>query len=57
MPDITMCKGSDCPQKLKCYRYTAVPSRYRQAYFSQIIPVDCELFLDNKGKQNNDPSL
>ena len=32
MPDITMCKGEDCPQKESCYRYTAVPDIY-QSYF------------------------
>ena len=34
MPDITMCQGTDCPHKEKCYRYTAKPSEFRQSYFS-----------------------
>ena len=33
MPDITMCPGTDCPQKEKCYRFTAKPSEYMQSYF------------------------
>jgi hypothetical protein len=32
MPDITMCVGTNCPHKEKCYRYTAKPSDY-QSYF------------------------
>ena len=33
MPDITMCSGGECPAKNKCYRYTAMPSKYMQSYF------------------------
>ena len=33
MPDITMCEGGGCHQKNSCYRYTAFPNEYRQAYF------------------------
>jgi hypothetical protein len=36
MPDITMCKGGDCKQKDKCYRYTAKPCEYRQSYFVEV---------------------
>jgi len=32
MPDITMCPGTGCPHKEKCYRFTAKPSDY-QSYF------------------------
>jgi hypothetical protein len=32
MPDITMCPGTNCPHKEKCYRFTAKPSDY-QSYF------------------------
>jgi len=32
MPDITMCLGTNCPHKEKCYRFTAKPSDY-QSYF------------------------
>jgi len=31
-PDITMCPGTNCPQKEKCYRFTAKPSDY-QSWF------------------------
>jgi len=34
MADISMCSGKDCPLKDSCYRYTAEPSEYRQAYFA-----------------------
>jgi hypothetical protein len=33
MADITMCSGSGCPVKDKCYRHTAPVNEYRQAYF------------------------
>lgn len=35
MADITMCLGTDCPHKETCYRFTAKPSEYRQAYFME----------------------
>ena len=34
MPDISMCSGVDCPLKEKCYRYRAVPTEFRQSYFT-----------------------
>ncbi len=50
-PDITMCGGEDCPLKKKCYRCQAIPTPYRQSYFTEI-PYDkkinrCEYFWDN----------
>lgn len=33
MADITMCEGGKCPLKETCYRYKAMPSEYRQAFF------------------------
>lgn len=30
--DITMCKGTECPVKERCHRFTAKPDEY-QAYF------------------------
>jgi|TARA_R110000765_G_C18531484_1_gene559625 hypothetical protein len=33
MPDITMCPGNDCSIKESCYRFTASPSEFAQAYF------------------------
>jgi hypothetical protein len=35
MSDVTMCEGIDCPIRNKCYRYTAKPSEYWQAYFTE----------------------
>lgn len=34
MPDITKCRGSFCPLKESCYRYTSNASSY-QSYFSK----------------------
>jgi hypothetical protein len=45
MTDITMCKGTDCPVKDACYRYTPKPSEL-QSYF--LFPPfkggECEMF-------------
>jgi len=41
MPDITMCRGEDCPIQKECYRHEATPSEYRQSYFV-ISPYDKE---------------
>ena len=35
MPDIHLCRGTGCPAKDSCYRFTATPSEFRQAYFSE----------------------
>jgi hypothetical protein len=35
MPDISMCKGGSCPRKQDCYRYRAIPTSQRQAYFAR----------------------
>ena len=32
MPDISMCTNKYCPIRESCYRYTAIPSEYRQSY-------------------------
>ena len=44
-PDITMCPGTDCPHKEKCYRYTANPIEY-QSYFMEapIKQGKCEMY-------------
>jgi superfamily I DNA and RNA helicase len=46
MPDITMCPGTNCPQKEKCYRYTAKPCEHWQSYFidSPIKDGKCEMY-------------
>jgi hypothetical protein len=45
-PDITMCPGTDCPHKEKCYRFTAKPSEYMQSYFMKAPIKDgkCEYY-------------
>jgi hypothetical protein len=51
MPDITMCKGTDCPQKESCYRYTAKPSDW-QSYFS-VPPIKdgkCDMYWGDKAE-------
>ncbi len=45
MPDISMCRGGDCPKKETCYRYTATPDRRWQSYFTEVI-------FDRDGKCN-----
>jgi hypothetical protein len=52
MPDITKCKGKECPLKYKCYRFTVDADQYWQAYFSEE-PYNketnkCEHFYPNK---------
>lgn len=45
MPDITMCKGTDCPLKENCYRFTATPGEWQwQSWFAEppIEGEDCE---------------
>ena len=32
MPDISMCKNKECKFKEDCYRFTALPSKFFQAY-------------------------
>ncbi len=34
MSDISMCSNTKCPLKEKCYRFKAVPNKYRQSYMS-----------------------
>lgn len=54
MPDITMCTGGECLNKLMCYRYTAKPSEYRQAYFvtppfvKKMGGSSCEHYVGNR---------
>ena len=45
-PDITMCVGTGCRYKEKCYRYTAKPSEYRQSWFMEVPIKDgkCDMF-------------
>jgi hypothetical protein len=45
-PDITMCVGTGCPYKEKCYRYTAKPSEFLQSWFMETPIKDgkCDMF-------------
>lgn len=40
MPDITKCKGENCPFRDKCYRYNS-KDNYWQSYFMNT-PIDLE---------------
>ena len=55
MADITKCKGTRCPVREDCYRYTAPASEW-QSWFA-VAPVSddekgCDMMIDNKRKQN-----
>jgi hypothetical protein len=53
MSDIAMCKGTGCPVKEQCYRFTAKPNEFRQSYFVEVPFKDgkCEMFWG--GVQDN----
>ena len=36
MADITKCKGTNCPNKETCYRFTATSNEYRQSFFVEV---------------------
>jgi len=38
---MSMCKGTNCPLKETCYRYTAIANEFRQSYFFDV-PFDEE---------------
>lgn len=46
MPDICMCKENNCPKRLECYRFMAIPTPYRQSYFVELKYDEngCELY-------------
>lgn len=52
MPDITMCKGTNCPQKEQCYRFTAKANDLWQSYFVEppIKDDKCDMYWDNEIK-------
>lgn len=33
MADITMCEDKECSKAKECYRFNAVPNKWRQSYF------------------------
>lgn len=56
MPDIAMCAGvkfrSECPLRENCYRFRAIPTEYRQAYFTEApfeiqdsLSVSCDYYI------------
>ena len=52
MPDISMCKGVNCPLTFNCYRFTAKANPYRQTFMVET-PWDeekkeCEYYLPNE---------
>lgn len=49
MADICMCKGTDCPLKESCYRYTANKNEILQSYFKEPPVKDgkCEMYWGN----------
>lgn len=51
MPDYCMCKGDDCTQRDKCFRYRAISDPYRQSYFAEVPGTgnECEHFMTVKG--------
>jgi hypothetical protein len=53
MSDITMCVGTNCPQKETCYRYTAKPNEYWQSYFS-VPPIKdgkCDMYWGDNSER------
>lgn len=36
MADISMCEGTECPWKNKCYRFIAKPNEFRQSYYAEV---------------------
>lgn len=55
MSDIAMCRGTGCPKKDTCYRYTAPVNLYRQSYFI-VVPINiktgiCEEYWNNKDRK------
>ena len=58
MPDISKCKNETCVKKDKCYRFTCIPSEFRQSY-SDFEPLKnkktafyCSAFIQNVPKYN-----
>lgn len=52
--DITMCGNEKCPLKMKCYRYTAVPTPGWQSFADYAPGKDgkCDRFWDNAGRRS-----
>lgn len=56
MPDISCCKGQDCPLKETCYRFTVKPDPYWQSYFGETPyneeKKDCDYYWKIKEKEH-----
>ena len=56
MADISMCQNTECPSRLECYRFTAKPNPWRQAYmdFKVLDGGDkCDSFTSNGEQEAN----
>ena len=57
MPDISMCLSYTCPLKESCYRFTATPSRFRQAYAHfkyDEVTKKCDHYWNNEEYKNHE---
>lgn len=48
MPDITMCRSTECPRAQECYRFRARPNPHRQSmasFYGQDVGGECDWFL------------
>ncbi len=52
MSDITKCKGTNCPLKENCFRFTAQGKTMYQSYFVEVPFKDneCEMFWGKKSE-------
>lgn len=52
MPDISKCRGGNCPLAFNCYRFTVKPNPYRQSYFAEVPwneeEKKCDYYLPNE---------
>jgi hypothetical protein len=47
MPDITMCKGKNCPLKESCYRFTAKPDEWQSFFLEEPVKDrECDHFME-----------
>lgn len=56
MTDISMCADGSCPSRMKCHRFTAKPSEFRQSYmvFDRKGEDRCDSFWPNYGARETD---
>lgn len=52
MPDITMCRGDECPRKQSCYRYTAKASDYQSFFMTPPVKDgECDHYWEDEPKE------